>query len=107
MTTDNPKPTPSAVPVGSYVEWGPIIAGSVLASGLSLVLLSFGSAVGLAIVSPWSTAAVATSVILGGAFWFLMVQLLGFCTSGLDWQANEYSFPEWRSQSTRAANSNL
>ena len=82
MTTGNPQLTSSSVPTGSYVEWGPIIAGSVLVLGLSLVLLAFGSAVGLAIVSPWSNAAVASSVIWGGSFWFLLVQLWSFALGG-------------------------
>ena len=32
----------------SYVEWGAIIAGAVLASAISLVLLQFGSVIGIA-----------------------------------------------------------
>ena len=82
MTTDNQQQAPSTVPTGSYIEWGPIFAGSVLVLGLSLILLFFGSAVGLAIVSPWSNAAVATSVIWGGSFWFLLVQLWSFALGG-------------------------
>ena len=82
MTTDNQQQALSTVPTGSYVEWGPIIGGSVLVLGLSLVLLSFGSAVGLAIVSPWSTATLATSVIWGGSFWFMLVQLWSFALGG-------------------------
>ena len=82
MTTENPQLTSSSVPTESYVEWGPVIAGSVLVLGLSLVLLAFGSAVGLAIVSPWSNAAVASSVIWGGSFWFLLVQLWSFALGG-------------------------
>ena len=82
MTSDNPQLTTSTVAAGSYVEWGPIVAGSVLVLALSSVLLAFGSAVGLAIVSPWSAAAVATSVIWGGSFWFLLVQLWSFALGG-------------------------
>lgn len=33
---------------GSYIEWSTIIAGAVLASALSLVMLQFGSALGIA-----------------------------------------------------------
>jgi hypothetical protein len=35
-----------------YVSWGAAIAGALLASALSFVLLTFGSAVGLSLVSP-------------------------------------------------------
>ncbi|MEQ8749378.1 MAG: hypothetical protein RIC52_06330, partial [Amphiplicatus sp.] len=42
----------TAVPA-SYVEWGPIFAGAVLAAALSLVMFAFAGGVGLAISSPW------------------------------------------------------
>jgi hypothetical protein len=40
-------PAPVAEDKGSYVDWPAIIAGIVIASAISLVLLSFGSAIGL------------------------------------------------------------
>ena len=40
-----------------YVSWGAAIAGALLASALSFVLLTFGSAVGLSLVSPWTSTA--------------------------------------------------
>ncbi len=46
-------PTRVAAVQTSYVEWGPIFAGAVLAAALSLVLFAFAGGVGLAISSPW------------------------------------------------------
>ena len=43
----------SSKAVPSFLEWGPIFAGAVLASALSFVLLGFGMAIGLSATSPW------------------------------------------------------
>jgi hypothetical protein len=68
---------------GSYVDWPAIIAGIVVASGISLVLLAFGSAIGLSMtdfragddVSPiWIAIAAAT--------WLLWVQISSFMAGG-------------------------
>ena len=76
------NPTVTTVSNRSYVEWAPIIAGAVLSLSLSFVLLTFGSAIGMAVVTPWSTSPIATRVIWGGAFWFLLVQLWSFALGG-------------------------
>ena len=81
--TDVTVQTPtSANSVSSYVEWAPIFAGSVLALSVSFVLLTFGSAVGLAVVSPWSMVPVSAGVIWGGAFWLMLVLLWSFALGG-------------------------
>ena len=36
----------------SYVEWGAVLAGAVLAASLSFVLLTFGTGIGLSLLSP-------------------------------------------------------
>ena len=41
-----------AIGAASYVDWGAIIAGAVVASAIAFVLLTFGSAVGLTLTSP-------------------------------------------------------
>ncbi len=38
---------------GHYLSWGAIIAGALCAAAISLVLFTFGSAIGLSAVSPW------------------------------------------------------
>lgn len=66
----------------SYVEWSPILAGAVAAASVSFVLLAFGSAVGLAAISPWSMTPTATSIIGGGVLWFILTQLWAFALGG-------------------------
>jgi hypothetical protein len=46
---EGPIPTPGG-PL-SYIHWGPVIAGAVLAAGIALVLHSFAAAVGLSVAS--------------------------------------------------------
>ena len=77
--------TRSAPQVGvqSYVEWGAVIAGTVAALAVSLVLLAFGAAIGLASVSPWTTTATGLKAVgVGTAFWFLLVTLWSFALGG-------------------------
>ena len=64
---------------GSYLDWGSIIGGIVLASAISVVLLAFGSAIGLS----FSTASVsakgyAIGAGIGAAIWFIWVQVSSF-----------------------------
>lgn len=67
----------------SYVDWPAIIGGIVVASGISIVLISFGAALGLS----FTTVASATegSVIgmaIGAALWFLWVEVSSFMAGG-------------------------
>lgn len=67
----------------SYVEWGAVWAGAAAALAVSFVLLTFGAAVGLAAVSPWSlTSTSVTAVGVGSAFWILLVSLWSFALGG-------------------------
>ena len=74
--------TTGSVSSVSYVEWAPILAGAVIALSVSFVLLAFGSAVGLSVISPWSITPAASRVVLGGAFWFFIVHLWAFAIGG-------------------------
>lgn len=76
-------PAPATTDDRSYVDWPAIIAGSVLASGISLVLLTFGSAIGLSFadfnaaddVDPlW--------IAIAAASWLLWVQISSFMAGG-------------------------
>lgn len=67
----------------SYVDWPAIIAGAVLASAISVVLLTFGSAIGLSFASPfdntgWSAAGLAIAL----AIWLVWVQVSSFMAGG-------------------------
>jgi hypothetical protein len=66
-----------------YISWGAAIAGALLASALSFVLLTFGSAVGLSLVSPWTSTA--SSAKWAGAlavFWIVAQQIGSFLSGG-------------------------
>jgi hypothetical protein len=67
----------------SYVDWPAIIAGIVLASAISLVLISFGSAVGLNFLDFNAREGAAPILIgIGAASWFLWVQISSFMAGG-------------------------
>ncbi len=78
--SDFSRPTVSAAAVddrGSYVDWGAVFAGIILASAISVVLLEFGSAIGLSFAS-FSTKGYAIAAGIGAALWFLWVQVSSF-----------------------------
>jgi hypothetical protein len=67
----------------SYVDWGPIIGGALLTSALSFVLFSFGSAAGIASVSPysWNNPSATTMSVVAVA-WFVVVMIGSFLLGG-------------------------
>jgi hypothetical protein len=81
QAADGPVPTPGG-PL-SYLHWGPIIAGAVAASASSFVLISFATAIGLALLSPsptWRDTSVALTALTG--LWLLLVALGSFGLGG-------------------------
>ena len=67
----------------SYIEWGPIFAGSIVAAALSFLLLTFGGAVGLSLTSPWPNAGAKLWVVaLALAWWMVLVQIGSFAAGG-------------------------
>jgi hypothetical protein len=75
-----------AAPVGTtaidsrpYVDWAAIIAGAVLASAIVFVLLTFGSAIGLSLTSPFKGEGLAaTALAVAIALWVLWVEISSF-----------------------------
>jgi hypothetical protein len=66
-----------------YLHWGPILAGAFVAAALSFVLLSFGSAIGLAVASPSSSWRDTSSALaLLGGLWLLLTSLASFGLGG-------------------------
>jgi len=66
----------------SYVEWGPVFAGALIASAISFVLLTAGGAIGLSLISPYahqSSPRVAASI---AVFWSIAVPILAFLIGG-------------------------
>ena len=76
--------TTKAAPYGgSYVDWGAIISGALLASAYSLVMLVFGSAAGLSLTSPFQQSGNAQMMMLiAVALWLIWVQVSGFALGG-------------------------
>jgi hypothetical protein len=73
----------NSTPVGSYIEWSAVVAGMITALAVSFVLLTFGAAVGLSAVSPWtSSIATAVSVSMGAVFWMLLSYVWAFSLGG-------------------------
>lgn len=67
----------------SYVEWAPIFAGAITAAAVSVLLLAFGSAIGLTGVSPWPDSGMPWWLLaLIAAFWFLLVQIGSYAAGG-------------------------
>jgi hypothetical protein len=78
---DGPVPTPGG-PL-SYIHWGPVIAGAVVAAAAFFTLMTFASALGLAIASPsptWRDASIALALLSG--VWVLLVALGSFGLGG-------------------------
>lgn len=67
----------------SYVDWCAIIAGTVLASAISLIFIAFGSALGLTFVSPFSgEGSSAVGMAIAAALWLIWVQVSSFLAGG-------------------------
>jgi hypothetical protein len=66
-----------------HLQWSPVIAGAICTAALSFVLLSFGAALGLGVVSP-STTWRDTSAILAlvSGIWLLLTSLAAFGLGG-------------------------
>jgi hypothetical protein len=78
-------PAAGVVPTGalpSFIEWGPVFAGAVLAAALSFVLLAFGTAIGLSATSPWPNSALPARVIASLAIFWTMAQQIGTFMAG-------------------------
>lgn len=76
----------SAMPVESSksgISWGPIIGGAAAAIGVTLILVMFGSGLGLTMVSPWSGQSnSAATVGISAAIWLVVVQWLSAALGG-------------------------
>lgn len=67
----------------SYLDWPAVFAGAVVASAISLVLITFGSAIGLSLTSPFDNtgfSAVGLAIALG--LWLVWVQVSSFMAGG-------------------------
>jgi hypothetical protein len=80
--SDQPA-APVAIDARPYVDWGAIIAGAILASAITFVLLTFGSAIGLSVTSPFKGEGLAgTALAVAVAVWVLAVEIFSFIAGG-------------------------
>jgi hypothetical protein len=67
----------------SYLEWGPVIAGALGAAAIALVFFTFGSAIGLSVVSPYPYAGLSvTTFLVLAALFTAVVQVGSFAAGG-------------------------
>jgi hypothetical protein len=67
----------------SYVDWGAIISGALLASAYLFVLLTFGGTAGLSLTSPFElNGSSQTLMLIAVALWLVWVQVSGFALGG-------------------------
>ncbi|MDB5536139.1 MAG: hypothetical protein JWP26_1935 [Devosia sp.] len=72
----------STVDDKSYVDWPAIFAGILLASAISVVFISFGSAIGLNFLDFDGEGASPIWIAIAAASWFLWVQISSFMAGG-------------------------
>lgn len=71
--------TTGSAPLSSYVDWPAIFAGTLLATAVSLVLNTFGAAIGLSVVSPFDRDGVGgTGLLIAVALWVMWVTVSSF-----------------------------
>ncbi|TAJ95816.1 MAG: hypothetical protein EPO41_08375 [Reyranella sp.] len=79
--------TTTVVPVETgpfrYLDWGPVILGALGAAAMSVVLLAFGSALGLSVVSPYPYAGItAKGAAVLAAVYLALVMVASFAAGG-------------------------
>ncbi|MGQ0443754.1 MAG: hypothetical protein ACT4O2_01160 [Beijerinckiaceae bacterium] len=84
----------------SYIEWPAVISGALVASAVSLVLVTFGSAVGLSVASPWPPRAAELERISWiAAAWFAFTYIWSFALGGyLAGRMRPIAGDAWRSE---------
>lgn len=79
-TTTNDIPFESS---SSAVSWGPIIAGALAATVMTLVLMLIGSGLGLTMISPWENdSSSLTTIGTSAAIWLVLVQWISAALGG-------------------------
>jgi hypothetical protein len=68
--------------VRSGISFAAIVGGAVAAIAATLILVTLGSALGFATISPWSSSVAATSVGVGAAIWVVITQWLSSAFGG-------------------------
>ena len=83
ITTSGSVPEASVESSDSGVEWSAVTAGALAALGLTIILVTLGSGLGLATVSPWSFANTAlTTFGITAGIWLVVMQWLSSALGG-------------------------
>lgn len=70
-------------PAIAGVSWAAVAAGAVVACALTLVLIAFGTGLGLSVVSPWSGAGVsATTFKIGTGLYLIVIAMIASSIGG-------------------------
>jgi hypothetical protein len=70
-------------PSVSGVSWAAVTAGAVASLALTLVLLSFGTGLGLSVVSPWGNSGVSTTMFKAGTgLYFIVMAMISSAIGG-------------------------
>lgn len=79
----NVEPTVRTTDTSSYVDWPAIIAGAVAAAAISLVMLTFGSAIGLSLTNPLGREGVSLFwIAIALTIWVVWVWVSAFMAGG-------------------------
>jgi len=65
-----------------YLEWGPVVGGAVGAAAISLLLLTFGTAVGLSVTSPWPDRGTSLTAAAWVVVWWTVIVQIGSFAAG-------------------------
>lgn len=83
QTTSTSAVDPSVAGDMRYVDWGAIIGGAVLSMAISIILLTFGAALGLSVISPQPGEGMSVEWFgIAAALWFLWVAISSFAAGG-------------------------
>ncbi len=87
MASATTTTTTAVVPVETgpfrYLDWGPVILGALGAAAMSVVLLAFGSALGLSVVSPYPYAGISgKGAAILAAVYLALVMVASFAAGG-------------------------
>jgi hypothetical protein len=83
MAIATTTPVPVETAPFRYLDWGPVILGALGAAAMSVVLLAFGSALGLSVVSPYPYAGIsAKGAAILAAVYLALVMVASFAAGG-------------------------
>lgn len=92
MATVSATPGVTAIPVAtdetapsraSSIDWAAIIAGAVLATAITFILITFGSAIGLGLASPYEGEGASLAYLaIAAGLWLVWVQVSSFIAGG-------------------------